>query len=63
MDQVEREDRVAILMIGRPYHLDPGLNHGIPEEFQILGYPVLSIRSLPRDREWLKRFFGKDDPL
>ena len=36
-------------MIGRPYHLDPGLNHGIPEEFQVLGYPVLSIRSIPKD--------------
>jgi predicted nucleotide-binding protein (sugar kinase/HSP70/actin superfamily) len=50
-------------MLGRPYHLDPGLNHGIPEEFQVLGYPVLSIRSLPRDKTWLKRFFGKDEPL
>ena len=33
---VEAEDRVAILLIGRPYHSDPGLNHGIPEEFQVL---------------------------
>ena len=32
-----------------PYHLDPGLNHGVPEEFQVLGYPVLSIRSIPKD--------------
>ena len=38
-------------MIGRPYHSDPGLNHGIPEEFQVLGYPILSIRSIPKDRE------------
>ena len=28
-------------MLGRPYHSDPGLNHGIPEEFQVLGYPIL----------------------
>ncbi len=63
LEQVEREDRVAILMIGRPYHLDPGLNHGIPEEFQVLGYPILSIRSLPRDRAWLKKFFGDEDPM
>jgi hypothetical protein len=34
LEQVEREHKVAILMIGRPYHSDPGLNHGIPEEFQ-----------------------------
>ena len=63
LEEVEREDRVAILVIGRPYHLDPGLNHGIPEEFQVLGYPVLSMRSIPKDPAWLRRFFGKDDPL
>jgi len=28
LEQVEREDRIVILMIGRPYHSDPGLNHG-----------------------------------
>ncbi len=68
LDTVEDEDRVAILMIGRPYHSDPGLNHGIPEEFQVLGYPILSIRSLPKDPEYLKRYFKDEaargqDPL
>ncbi|HSQ62899.1 MAG TPA: BadF/BadG/BcrA/BcrD ATPase family protein [Polyangiaceae bacterium] len=60
LETVEAEDRVAILMIGRPYHSDPGLNHGIPEEFQVLGYPILSIRSIPKDREYLDRYY-KDD--
>ncbi len=60
LETVERENRVAILMIGRPYHSDPGLNHGIPEEFQVLGYPILSVRSMPRDMEYLKRFFGEE---
>jgi hypothetical protein len=41
-------------MVGRPYHSDPGLNHGIPEEFQVLGYPILSVRSLPRDPAYLR---------
>jgi activator of 2-hydroxyglutaryl-CoA dehydratase/predicted nucleotide-binding protein (sugar kinase/HSP70/actin superfamily) len=64
IEQMEREDRVAILCIGRPYHNDPGLNHGIPEEFQVLGYPVLSIRSIPKDPVWLKRrMLGLADPL
>jgi predicted nucleotide-binding protein (sugar kinase/HSP70/actin superfamily) len=35
-------------MLGRPYHNDPGLNHSVLEEFQALGYPILSMRSLPR---------------
>ncbi len=28
---------------------DPGLNHGVLEEFQVLGYPILSMRSIPKD--------------
>jgi activator of 2-hydroxyglutaryl-CoA dehydratase/predicted nucleotide-binding protein (sugar kinase/HSP70/actin superfamily) len=60
LEQVEKEDRIAILLMGRPYHLDPGLNHSIPEEFQVLGYPVLSIRSIPKDEAWLSRFFADD---
>ncbi len=68
LETVELENRVAILMIGRPYHSDPGLNHGIPEEFQVLGYPILSVRSIPRDPEYLARFFKDEiargiDPL
>jgi predicted CoA-substrate-specific enzyme activase len=60
LDTVESEDRVAILMLGRPYHSDPGLNHGIPEEFQVLGYPVISVRSIPRDAKYLERFYKQD---
>ena len=29
LDQLEREDRIGIVMLGRPYHHDPGLNHEI----------------------------------
>jgi predicted nucleotide-binding protein (sugar kinase/HSP70/actin superfamily) len=60
LETVEAEDRVAILLIGRPYHSDPGLNHGIPDEFQVLGYPILSIRSLPVDREYLDRYYKEE---
>ncbi len=61
LDQVEYDNKVAILVVGRPYHLDPGLHHGIPDEFQVLGYPILSVRSIPKDPEWLGRFFGEDE--
>jgi len=60
LEQIEADDRLAILVIGRPYHLDPGLNHGIPDEFQQQGYPILSIRSVPKDEAWLSRFFAED---
>ncbi|OLN22125.1 CoA activase [Domibacillus antri] len=60
LEQVEEENRMAILMIGRPYHSDPGLNHSVLDEFQVLGYPILSMRSIPKDEAWLRRFFKGD---
>ncbi|HVY61495.1 MAG TPA: acyl-CoA dehydratase activase-related protein, partial [Planctomycetota bacterium] len=60
LEQMEAENRIALLMIGRPYHSDPGLNHGVLEEFQARGYPILSMRSIPKDPAWLARFFADD---
>ena len=60
LTKAEQENDVVLLMIGRPYHNDPGLNHDILEEFQALGYPVLSIRSIPKDPAYLERFFRED---
>jgi predicted CoA-substrate-specific enzyme activase len=60
LDQVTRENRVALVMLGRPYHNDPGLNHAVLEEFQALGYPILSMRSLPRDKPTMDRLFAED---
>jgi activator of 2-hydroxyglutaryl-CoA dehydratase/predicted nucleotide-binding protein (sugar kinase/HSP70/actin superfamily) len=60
LEQVEADNRIAILLLARPYHSDPGLNHGVLEEFQVLGYPVVSIRSIPKDPKWLERFFKAD---
>jgi predicted nucleotide-binding protein (sugar kinase/HSP70/actin superfamily) len=60
LEQVEQENRVAVLLLSRPYHSDPGLNHGVLEEFQVLGYPIVSMRSIPKDVKWLERFFESD---
>jgi activator of 2-hydroxyglutaryl-CoA dehydratase/predicted nucleotide-binding protein (sugar kinase/HSP70/actin superfamily) len=60
LDQLEREDRIGIVMLGRPYHHDPGLNHEILEEFQKLGYPVFSQNTLPLDEDMLERLFGDE---
>lgn len=32
----------AIVMAGHPYHIDPGVNHGLPEEINRLGFAVLT---------------------
>ena len=49
MDELESEKRIGIVVLARPYHHDPGLNHEILEEFQKLGYPVFSQSTLPLD--------------
>ncbi len=60
LDELEREDRIGIVMLGRPYHHDPGLNHEILDEFQKLGYPIFSQNTLPLDDDLLERFFGEE---
>jgi predicted CoA-substrate-specific enzyme activase len=60
LDQLEREDRIGIVMLGRVYHHDPGLNHEILEEFQKLGYPIFSQNTLPLDEDMLDRLFGEE---
>jgi predicted CoA-substrate-specific enzyme activase len=52
--------RGAVLVLSRPYHLDPGLCHRVSSEVQALGYPTLGIQALPRDRSWLTELFRQD---
>jgi predicted CoA-substrate-specific enzyme activase len=60
LDQLEREDRIGIVLLARVYHHDPGLNHEILEEFQKLGYPIFSQSTLPYDEDMLERLFGDE---
>jgi predicted CoA-substrate-specific enzyme activase len=60
LDRLEHEDRIGIVMLGRPYHHDPGLNHEILDEFQKLGYPIFSQNTLPLDEDLLERLFGEE---
>jgi predicted CoA-substrate-specific enzyme activase len=60
LKQLEAEDRIGIVVLGRPYHNDPGINHEILEEFQKIGYPVLTLQSLPVDDDILWPLFEED---
>jgi predicted CoA-substrate-specific enzyme activase len=60
LEQLEREHRVGVVMLGRPYHNDPGLNHEIVEAIQKLGFPIFSIDALPSDPDILERLFGEE---
>ncbi|HEY3136741.1 MAG TPA: BadF/BadG/BcrA/BcrD ATPase family protein [Blastocatellia bacterium] len=60
LNQLEAEDRLGVVVLSRPYHNDPGINHEILEEFQKLGYPVFTMDSLPIDDDILWRLFGDE---
>ena len=46
---VKDKHRQGIVLAGRPYHIDPEINHGIPELIASYGLAVLSEDSLPLD--------------
>lgn len=43
---MEKEGISGVVLAGRPYHLDPEINHGIPEMLQGLGLAVLTEDSV-----------------
>lgn len=46
MDFIREKKIKAIVLAGRPYHIDPEINHGIPELITSLGLGVLSEDSI-----------------
>jgi len=60
LEELERDNRLGVVLLGRPYHNDPGVNHEIMDEFQKLGYPIFTQDSLPIDDDILWRLFGED---
>jgi len=66
LDELERlaaSGGVGIVVLGRPYHDDPGLNHGIFQDLARRGYPIFSIQSLPRDERFLAPLFREEIAL
>ncbi len=60
LDKLEEDGKVGVVMLGRPYHNDPGLNHEITVEIQRKGYPIFNVDTLPQDDEILDRLFGDE---
>jgi predicted nucleotide-binding protein (sugar kinase/HSP70/actin superfamily) len=54
------EDRPCILVLARPYHLDPGIGHEIENDLQARGYPILWAQYLPTDPALLDWLFGEE---
>jgi predicted nucleotide-binding protein (sugar kinase/HSP70/actin superfamily) len=55
-----REDRPGVLVLARPYHMDPGIGHEIEVDLQAQGYPILWAQYLPVDADLLDWAFGPD---
>ena len=58
LEMLEAEHRLGILLLGRPYHADPGLNHDVLDDLQGFGFPILSMRSIPKRGAWIERIFA-----
>ena len=55
-----REGKPCLLVLARPYHMDPGIGHEIEVDLQAHGYPVLWAQYLPTDADLLDWMFGPD---
>ncbi|MGN0779715.1 MAG: acyl-CoA dehydratase activase-related protein, partial [Aristaeellaceae bacterium] len=49
LDWMQAHHRRGIVLAGRPYHIDPEINHGIPELVASYGLAVLTEDSIPED--------------
>ena len=60
IDDLVARNEMGIVMLGHPYHHDPGLNHGVLEELQQRGFAILCIESLPVEADFLRPLFAAD---
>ncbi len=49
LTKMRADGRRGIVLAGRPYHIDPEINHGIPELIASYGFDVFSEDSVPFD--------------
>ncbi|MBE6525062.1 MAG: 2-hydroxyglutaryl-CoA dehydratase [Thermoplasmata archaeon] len=58
LERVERENAHGIVLAGRPYHMDPEINHGIDKIIESYGFyifpesSVMKLGNLPKIRVW-----------
>lgn len=60
LEQCAIENRACLLVIARPYHMDPGIGHEIEVDLQAYGYPVLWTQYFPTDPDLLDWMFGAE---
>ena len=60
LETCARLGKPCLLVLARPYHMDPGIGHEIEVDLQSYGYPVLWSQHLPLDADLLDWMFGAD---
>ncbi|HXG05011.1 MAG TPA: acyl-CoA dehydratase activase-related protein [Candidatus Binatia bacterium] len=53
-------DRPCLLVLARPYHMDPGIGHEIEVDLQAHGYPILWVQYFPIDPDLMEWMFGAE---
>ncbi len=46
LERIKKNNEHGIVLAGRPYHVDPEINHGIPDMINSLGFAVLTEDSI-----------------
>jgi predicted nucleotide-binding protein (sugar kinase/HSP70/actin superfamily) len=57
LEKCFREENPCLMVLARPYHMDPGIGHEIEVELQAHGYPVLWAQYFPTDPDLLDWIF------
>jgi predicted nucleotide-binding protein (sugar kinase/HSP70/actin superfamily) len=60
LEQCADSSRPCILILARPYHMDPGIGHEIEVDIQAYGYPILWAQHLPTDPALMEWLFEED---
>ena len=60
LESCARASKPCVLVLGRPYHMDPGIGHEIEGNIQACGFPVLWMQYLPLDDDLLQWMFAED---
>lgn len=60
LEQCAAGDTPCLLVVARPYHMDPGIGHEIEVDLQAYGYPVLWTQYFPTDPDLLEWAFAAD---
>ncbi len=50
IERAGNKGRMVVVLAGRPYHIDPLINHGVPELLAGLGVDVISENAVPAEK-------------